>query len=374
MPCDWTQLCFQAPRREPAHVFPEPVEEARWTERLKYFHPTEPGQILNGRFKTIAKLGFGRGSTVWLAENLECKIWSTSKLPRYVSIKIPALDIDASDEIGFLKLILNAHPSHEGLKYIRVPLDTFDLQDIKDDNILTSPMTESDIKPFANHCKASAQPRYIGKDGRVTYASHDEIIGIRGSPWPRLADFNTCFPLLPDDFCSTAPIQSDVYRAPEVFLGIPWSYKVDIWNLGLMMWSLVQGTDLFDGSVGDDGEYDAHVHLAQMITTLGRPPPLLVKRERLCRENKQSDLVSPKGKECETMNEYWGGPFFDDDGCMIRKDLIKEGKMVPQLLTELTNEDKTQFLRLLGDMIKWLPERRKSAAELLKHPFFTHED
>ncbi|KAG6126536.1 hypothetical protein E4U38_006880 [Claviceps purpurea] len=73
MPCDGMRSHLQASTSETTHVVPEPVEEARWKERLKYFHPTEPGQVLNGKFKTIAKLGYGRGSTVWLAENLE---WS----------------------------------------------------------------------------------------------------------------------------------------------------------------------------------------------------------------------------------------------------------------------------------------------------------
>lgn len=47
----------------------EPFEEEVLGHRLKQFHPTHPGQLLNGRFKTIAKLGFGAGSTVWFAEN-----------------------------------------------------------------------------------------------------------------------------------------------------------------------------------------------------------------------------------------------------------------------------------------------------------------
>ncbi|KAG5958526.1 hypothetical protein E4U57_001284 [Claviceps arundinis] len=434
MVCHWTQLCLATSRSEPAHVFREPVEEARWTDRLKYFHPTEPGQILDGKFETIAKLGYGCGSTVWLAETLECKIWSKSKLPRYVSIKITAIDVDDADEKGFLELISNANPSHKGLKYIRVPLDTFDLQgengthsclvfepmgetiykfqqdlpgrkfqlplfkaymymllqsldylhtecrlihtDINGDNIMTSPMTDSDIEPFANYCKIRGQPRYIRQeDGRVTYVSHDEIMGTRGAPYPRLADFNTCFSILPGDYCHSDPIQTDVYRAPEVFLGMPWSYKVDIWNLGLLMWKLLGDIDLFENSLGEDGKYDAHVHLAQLISMAGEAPGLVVRRERLCRKNKLGyAIVNPRGKECETMNEYWGGPFFDDEGCMIRKDLIKEWKGFPDFLNELTEKDRSQFLDLNNNMMGWVPETRKTAAELLEHPFFNQED
>ena len=31
------------------------------------------------------------------------------------------------------------------------------------------------------------------------------------------------------------PIQPDSYRAPEVLLGVGWSYSADIWNLGVMV-------------------------------------------------------------------------------------------------------------------------------------------
>lgn len=61
--------------------------------------------------------------------NLEnSKRWATSSGPRYVSIKISALDANAADEIRWMKLISKANPSHEGLSHIRTPIDVFDLQ------------------------------------------------------------------------------------------------------------------------------------------------------------------------------------------------------------------------------------------------------
>ncbi|KAL1963323.1 hypothetical protein VTN77DRAFT_8444 [Rasamsonia byssochlamydoides] len=36
------------------------------------------------------------------------------------------------------------------------------------------------------------------------------------------------------------PIQPDHYRAPEVILGAGWDYGVDIWNLGVLMWNLLE--------------------------------------------------------------------------------------------------------------------------------------
>jgi hypothetical protein len=30
-------------------------------------------------------------------------------------------------------------------------------------------------------------------------------------------------------------VQPDLYRAPEMILEIPWSYQIDIWNVGCMV-------------------------------------------------------------------------------------------------------------------------------------------
>jgi hypothetical protein len=55
-----------------AHIIDDPIdEELLLGNRLSCFHPTRLGELLDGRFKTIAKLGFGAGSTVWLAENVK---------------------------------------------------------------------------------------------------------------------------------------------------------------------------------------------------------------------------------------------------------------------------------------------------------------
>lgn len=54
--------------------------------------------------------------------------WGKSDIPRYVSIKISASDVESADEVGYMKLISSANPSHEGLSYIRTLIDVFDLQ------------------------------------------------------------------------------------------------------------------------------------------------------------------------------------------------------------------------------------------------------
>ncbi|KAL1853634.1 hypothetical protein VTK73DRAFT_8914 [Phialemonium thermophilum] len=106
----------------------EPIDEELLVgDRVKYFYPARPGEILDGRFKTIVKLGFGGGSTVWLAENLKHKKWWKPAGHHFVAVKIPALDTDAKGEMAKLKLIQDADQSHEGRSYIRLPIGQFDL-------------------------------------------------------------------------------------------------------------------------------------------------------------------------------------------------------------------------------------------------------
>lgn len=53
----------------------------------------------------------------------------------------------------------------------------------------------------------------------------------------------------------------------------------------------------------------------------------------------------------------------------LRVDLIVERKLA-DTVTELSGVEKDCFLDLASNMIQWLPEERKTAAELLEHPFF----
>ena len=45
-------------------------EEKAFMTKLKHFYPMKMGEILNNRYQIAAKLGWGMGSTVWLARDL----------------------------------------------------------------------------------------------------------------------------------------------------------------------------------------------------------------------------------------------------------------------------------------------------------------
>lgn len=55
---------------------------------------------------------------------------------------------------------------------------------------------------------------------------------------------------------------------------------------------------------------------------------------------------------------------------MIRRNLlISGGQKLADTVTELAGDEKQGFLDFAGGMLRWLPEERKTAKELLKHPF-----
>lgn len=68
-------------------------------------------------------------------------------------------------------------------------------------------------------------------DGRTIYTSRKLRMPKRLDP-PVLCDFGSA--VLGDEEHSE-DIQPDIYRAPEVILEAPWTYSVDIWNVGCMV-------------------------------------------------------------------------------------------------------------------------------------------
>lgn len=62
-------------------------------------------------------------------------------------------------------------------------------------------------------------------DGRVIYLSRE--LGA-----PVLCDFGSA---MLGGIEHLEEVQPDIYRAPELILGAPWSYSIDIWNVGCMV-------------------------------------------------------------------------------------------------------------------------------------------
>lgn len=73
--------------------------------------------------------------------------------------------------------------------------------------------------------------------------------------------------------------------------------------------------DLFRNIHTNQGVYDSHAHIAEMIALLGHPPKELIDREKEgLGWNFTPEVENSEGKLCKKASEFYGGPFFDSEG------------------------------------------------------------
>ena len=164
------------------------------------------------------------------------------------------------------------------------------------------------------------------KDGQPVFKSLNILPAFRqpfetyiSSACPLLADFDHA-DLQPPGMESIQPAQTNHYRAPEILLGMPWSKPIDIWNLGALLWDLVENRNLFENMPIGIDDYDPALHLAYMVALLGNPGKDLIERvkNRTARGLKFKSPLNIMNfhtmKNARTPRELYGGPYFDDEG------------------------------------------------------------
>ena len=141
-------------------------------------------------------------------------------------------------------------------------------------------------------------------------------------------------------------IQTRQYRSPEVILGINYNESSDIWSLACIIFELVTGDFLFNPT---SSEYFCKndSHLAKFMEVCGKMPKNFVER-----------------------GQYWK-KYFNKDGKLKRMGDIKH-IILKNLLVQKYHIKENEALALsnfLMPMLEYLPEKRISARELLKHPW-----
>ncbi|KAI1361335.1 serine protein kinase Sky1 [Xylaria arbuscula] len=289
------------------------------------YHPVRIGDEFNGgAYRVISKLGYGLYSTVWLARNLRTN--------QHVALKVLTADsfggIKDTLELEVLKQITTRHTeSHHVLGLLdefrlagpngqhvclvvkamgpdlskyrklfprkRIPVaiakkiskqlldalvflhETCQVihTDIKPQNILLETTEINEM--FAHAPSELFMPQspplppphdYYMQSEQVS--SGEEDLTMPHDVSVRLADFGTSSFF---DKHLTEWIQPPMLRAPEVILGAQCDHKVDIWNLGLIIWELVQGQLVFDGQATATADYSSEAHLSQMVAIYYRP-------------------------------------------------------------------------------------------------------
>ncbi|CAE6516178.1 unnamed protein product [Rhizoctonia solani] len=143
------------------------------------------------------------------------------------------------------------------------------------------------------------------------------------------------------------------YRAPEIILGLGWSFPCDAFSLGCILVELYTGVALFQ-------THDNLEHLAMMEKVMGKMP------ERLCKQGqryKPEFFTTTKG--VVKLN------FPNRSVSAQSKKEVKEVKSLHQIIpnTDLINQD---FLDLVQKLLNPDPNTRITVREALKHRYFSH--
>nr|POE98275.1 serine/threonine-protein kinase srpk [Quercus suber] len=357
----------------------EKLEEENWDwYSADAYYPVQIGDTFRSRYQVLGKLGYGAHSTAWLGRDLQCvppycpyadRVQGLTSNTQCSSIYHPqgsllvrqlldsfSITVPAGEylflvheplgmSVETLASLMPGKRMSEDvlksvLKHLLLALDFLhgEGKTVHTANLHFRVEDDSIFRNYERNEAKSPSPRKIDGD-RIIYESRGLGLPSKTGP-PMLCDFGEArF----GQTTYTDDIQPYVYRAPEVILDIPWSYEVDIWNVGVMIWDLFEGQHLFSAR-GPTGDQSSTYHLAEMCAMLG-PPPL--------------DYL----RRSTTSWEY-----FEEDGTW--KGLAQiPATSLEALETRLSGVKRTRFLKFIRRMLQWKPEMRFTAKQLLEDPW-----
>ncbi|KAL2459549.1 Serine/threonine-protein kinase AFC2 [Forsythia ovata] len=141
------------------------------------------------------------------------------------------------------------------------------------------------------------------------------------------------------------------YRAPEVILGLGWSYPCDIWSVGCILVELCSGEALFQ-------THDNLEHLAMMERVLGPLPHHMLKK---------ADRHAEKYVRRCRLNWPEGAPSRDSMKAVLKLPRLQN------LIMQHVDHSAGDLIHLLQGLLRYDPSERLSAPEALDHPFFTRD-
>ncbi|KKZ60343.1 hypothetical protein EMCG_04901 [[Emmonsia] crescens] len=369
---------------------------------LGKYYPVRLGEIFDKRYRVVGKLGYGTTSTVWLAHD--------SVESRYVALKLYVANLNNTRELKAYECLDEAdEKDHPGKTLIRKLLGSFQvdshssngssshlclvheplgpsLKEILDlmppysfhlgflrpvlRNILIAvdflharagiihsdlqianficDVRSSDKAMFAKFENAEftqPTPRKIISEEHIIYTSRRMSLS---KALPLLCDFGETR-LFSEAGTPGEDIMPNVYKAPEVIMHMEWDYKVDVWNVAMVVWHSLTGRPLFNGRSADGKIQDDRIHMAEMVALMGPPPLRFLERStRMTRA------------------------LWNEDGNWKNVAPIPDITL-EKLGADINGYDKEGFFLFFRRMLRWLPEDRPTCEELVYDPWLMRE-
>ncbi|CAL2048086.1 unnamed protein product [Caenorhabditis brenneri] len=365
----------------------EPSDEYK----LGGFCPINVGEVLNGEFVIIKKLGYGGFSTVWMA-------WHYV-LQKYVALKITKSAERfmgmAEEELNFLEACTIANPNAMGANNIVQSLTEFTHVSKSGSHIAMSfeihGPSLSDVLYHSNQkfihleqvrriCRQLLEAVSFLHDEcgiihsdikpeNIMVAVSDEDIQKMDPNCPTHDSFISSFTLdftHPDSDIKiklgdlgvscwiSKPrcplLQTNVFRAPEVFLRGNAGTPADMWSVGCVAFELLAGRSLFTCDNTKPKIEEVINRFRQMSEIIGTIPFAPYRSE------KNSKILHS---------------FFEPDGKFISEKRFDQSLLLTKIRAyrNTTPEDAKQCADFISSILKMTPSERPTAKQALKHPF-----
>ncbi|KAJ9619093.1 U4/U6 small nuclear ribonucleoprotein prp4 [Knufia peltigerae] len=174
----------------------------------------------------------------------------------------------------------------------------------------------------------------------------------------KICDLGSASPITEN---ATAPyLVSRFYRAPEVILGIPYDYGVDMWSIGCTLFELYTGKILFTGR-NNNGMLKA------IMDCRGKFPHKLLRRGALTYDY-FDDLLNFRAQEVDKVTGRTLVRMIDIKPKPV-KDLRSRLMPKDKRMNEQERKELELFTDLLDKCLDLRPEKRITPMDALKHPF-----
>jgi serine/threonine protein kinase len=157
-------------------------------------------------------------------------------------------------------------------------------------------------------------------------------------------------------------IQSQFYRAPEVFIGKKFDLKIDVWGFGCLLLEMLLGVPVFYGR--------NDLQMFQLFEIRCGPFPIIMS---IYSDNffKEDGSVKRSIEDDNQLREY--GIALIDNRDLITLAIDEELNLISdnQKKNYLTNK-RDLFIDLIVNMMKLDPSHRYSMAQVQQHPFLVN--
>ncbi|SGY47115.1 BQ5605_C001g00497 [Microbotryum silenes-dioicae] len=176
------------------------------------------------------------------------------------------------------------------------------------------------------------------------------------------------------------------YRAPEIILGLDWSFPCDVWSIGCILVEFVTGEALFQ-------THENLEHLAMMERVFGKMPPALAV-SALNKEKKNMQSSREKNKVAPDVSNWLVEASGASRGTYrVNFPTAATAKQSKRFVEGMRSLERTvkdacayayddvatnkaplvEFIDLLRQLLQWDPAHRIEVKDALKHPFLTVE-